>query len=168
MEKLELDMLGIYAYADAAHARERELWRGFLSYALPVVMASSSEAIERCLMESIVYQVEELTARGGVDVGAHESMRCISALLAKEIGVAPEFALASFFEGDLPTKLYQIKKNPIKKRAKAKAKSKAKEEDAVIASWLAHLAKIQGDNRFLNQVEKWKTWLYSTQQSRAS
>ena len=161
MEQLELDMLGVYAYADSSHARERELWRGFLSYALPVVMASSSESIDKCLSESIVYSVDELTARGGNGGDSHESMRCISALLAKELGVSPEFALASFFEGELPTKLYKIKIKPQKKGAKSK------EEDNVIASWLAHLAKLQSDNKFLNQVEKWRSWLHPTQKNKA-
>ena len=121
MEQLELDMLGVYAYADSSHARERELWRGFLSYALPVVMASNSEIIDRCISESIVYTVDELTARGGNGGDSHESMRCISSLLAKELGVSPEFALASFFEGKLPTKLYKIKVNPKKKKGEIKS-----------------------------------------------
>ncbi|MES2614986.1 MAG: hypothetical protein V4591_06195 [Bdellovibrionota bacterium] len=165
MEKLELDMLGVYAYADASHARERELWRGFLSYALPAVMAYSAEAIDRCLSESIVYKVAELTAQGGSDVDTRDSMRCISALLAKEIGVSPEFALASFFEGEVPTKLYKIKSQVKIKGKKAK---ESKSEDAIIASWLAHLSRLQSDNKFLNQVERWKTWLYPVQKNRAS
>lgn len=162
MEQLELDMLGVVAYADSAHARERELWRGFLSYALPVVMSSSSEMIDQCLTESIVYQVEELTASGGVG-DTRSSMRCISTMLAKEIGVSPEFALASFFEGDVPTKFYKIK--PSKNRKKG---LKPKQEDAVIATWLAHLARIQGDNKFLNQVERWKSWLHPDHKNMAS
>lgn len=153
MEQLDLDMLGVYAYTDSSHARERELWRGFLSYALPVVMSTNSSFIDSCLTESIVYHLDELTARGGHDVDYHESMRCISVMLAKEIGESPEFGLASFFEGELPTKLYQIEKKP-KKKGK-----KGKQEDQVIAHWLSHLARIQKDNKFLTQVEKWKTWL---------
>ncbi len=164
MEQFELDMLGVYAYADSAHARERELWRGFLSYALPVVMSSSSEAIDKCLTESIVYHVDELTVRGGDEVDTHESMRCISAQLAKEIGVPPEFAVACFFEGELPTKLYKIKS----RSHKHKKGLKAREEDHVISGWLEHLSALQSDNRFLNKVEKWKTWLYTTQKIKAS
>ena len=161
MEELDLDKISIFAYADASHARERELWRGFLSYALPVVMSANSAFIDRCLSESIVYQVDELTARGGDDVDYHESMRCISVLLAKEIGVSPEFGLASFFEGELPTKLYKIKGKPTKRGANAK------KEDHVISVWLAHLSKIQADNQFLNKVERWKTWLTPWQKDRA-
>jgi hypothetical protein len=161
MEQLDIDMLGVYAYADSAHARERELWRGFLSYALPVVMSSNSDFIDKCLSESIVYHLEELTAKGGVGVDSHESMRCISALLAKEIGVSPEFALASFFEGEVPTKLHKMKLSHKKKS------TKVKEEDQVIAMWLAHLGQIQGDSKFINQVERWKSWLYPIQKNKA-
>jgi hypothetical protein len=153
MEQLELDVLGVYAYADSAHARERELWRGFLSYALPIVMASNPESMSRCLAESIVYHFDDLTASEGTTMDAHEAVRCISTQLAKEIGVPPELALASFFEGQLPSKLYKTKLLSSKKR------TREKNENSVISSWFSHLVRLQSDNRFLNKVENWKSWL---------
>jgi hypothetical protein len=162
MEKLDIDTLGLYAYADAANARERELWRGFLSYALPVVMSMSPKAIDQCLSEAVVYHMEELTARGDASAPPTESIRCISIILAKEIGVSPEFALAAFFEGELPTKLFRMKVQSKKKSAKLKA------EDNVIANWLLQVSKLQTDNKFLNQVEKWKIWLGDLLEAKAS
>ncbi len=153
MEKMELDTMSIYAYCDTSHSRDRELWRGFLSYALPVVMSVSSTQIERCLAESVVYHLHELTARGGDDTDVHEAMRCISVLLAKEIGVEAEFAAASFFEGEVPTKLHTPAYKAFKK------KKKGKTEDDLISAWLKRLAQIQSENSFVNKVEKWKGWL---------
>ena len=74
-------------------------------------------------------------------------------MLAKEIGVPPEFALASFYEGGVPTKLYKIKYKPIKKSVKVH------NEDKMIGGWLADLAKIQEDKKFIKAVEKWRSWL---------
>ena len=153
METLEIDLLGIYAYADSSLARERDLWRGFLSYSLPIILAFPGHYVDKIISESIVYHLDELVAKGGVDAGIHNSVRCVSTILAKEIGVSTEFALAAFFEGELPTKMIKIKSTPKKKGAKAK------EEDTTIAAWLSQLGKIQGDNKFINKVEQWKDWL---------
>lgn len=153
MDQIELDMLSVTAYSDASHARDRELWRGFLSYALPVVMAFDTVSIEKYLAEAVVYNFEELTIKGGGQASKTEVLRFISALLAKEIGVPPEFALASFFEGEVPTKLYKIHNLPAKK------KKKTRQEDAMIGAWLACLAKVQSDKKFIKNAEKWRHWL---------
>lgn len=153
MEQLDLDLTGVSAYSDSSHARDRELWRGFLSYALPVVMSFESENLEKYLADAVVYSFEELTARGSNNATRPEIIRCISTLLAKEIGVPPEFALASFYEGEVPTKLYKIKYTPVKKSAKIH------NEDKMIGAWLADLAKVQEDKKFIKTVEKWRNWL---------
>jgi hypothetical protein len=153
MEQLDLDLTGVSAYSDSSHARDRELWRGFLSYALPVVMAFDTESLEKNLADAVVYSFEELTAKGDKDASQPEILRCISTLLAKEIGVPPEFALASFYEGEVPTKLYKIKYKPIRKS------SKVHQEDKMIGGWLSDLARVQEDKRFIKTVEKWRTWL---------
>ena len=153
MEKLDLDLTGVSAYSDSSHARDRELWRGFLSYALPVVMAHDVENLEKYLAEAVVYSFDELTAKGSENASQAEVIRCISTLLAKEIGVPPEFALASFYEGEVPTKLYKIKYKPLKKSVKVH------QEDKMIGGWLADLAKVQEDKKFIKTVETWKKWL---------
>ena len=153
MEKLDLDLTGVSAYSDASHARDRELWRGFISYALPLVLAHDVDHLEKYLAEAVVYSFEELTAKGNENATQSEAIRCISTLIAKEIGVSPEFALASFYEGEVPTKLYKIKSKPIKKSVRAH------QEDKMIGAWLADLAKLQEDKKFLNTVETWKKWL---------
>lgn len=153
MEQLDLDLTGVSAYSDSSHARDRELWRGFLSYALPLIMAFDTEYLEKYLADAVVDSFEELTAKGGRSATQPEVLRCISTLLAKEIGVPPEFALASFYEGEVPTKLYKIKYRPIKKSLKIH------QEDKMIGGWLSDLAKVQGDKRFIKTVEKWRVWL---------
>ncbi len=153
MEKLDLDLTSISAYSDASHARDRELWRGFLSYALPVVMAYEAENLEQQLADAVVYSFDELTAKANDSASSGEVIRCISTLLAKEIGVPPEFALASFYEGAVPTKLYKVKYKSLKKSAKVH------QEDKMIGNWLADLAKVQEDKKFIKTVENWKKWL---------
>ncbi|BBH53407.1 hypothetical protein [Fluviispira sanaruensis] len=154
MDKNDLDMLSISAYADSSHARDRELWRGFLSYALPVVMAYDPSKIDKNLAEAVVYSLHELTVKTGKSSSKAELLRSISILLAKEIGVSQEFALASFFEGEMPaTRLYKINYRPMKKSAKVH------QEDALIGGWLADLAKVQSDKKFLKTVEKWRKWM---------
>jgi len=153
MDDLELDLTGVSAYSDVSHARDRELWRGFLSYALPIVMAFERTNLEKDLADAVVYSFEELTARSSDNASNHEVLRYISSLLAKEIGVPPEFALASFYEGESPTKLYKIKYKNFKKKKKMSL------EDRMIGGWLANLAKVQEDKKFINKVETWKAWL---------
>ncbi len=153
MEQLDLDLTGVSAYSDSSHARDRELWRGFLSYALPVVMSFDTENLEKYLADAVVYSFDELTAIDSKNATRPEILRCISTLLAKEIGVPPEFALASFYEGEVPTKLYKIKYKPVKKSAKVH------NEDRMIGAWLSDLAKVQEDKKFIKTVEKWRTWL---------
>lgn len=153
MEQLDLDLTSISAYADSSHSRDRELWRGFLSYVLPLVMSYDSGSLEQDLADAVVYSFEELTAIGGRDATQYENLRCISALLAKEIGVPPEFALASFYEGEIPTKLYKMKYKSVKKN------TKINNEDKMIGGWLSDLAKIQEDKKFVKLVEQWKAWL---------
>lgn len=150
-----LDMTGVYAYTDSSYARDRELWRGFLSYVLPTVIQYTSENIDHEISGAVVYSTDELTIKipqtSGFEHG--QAIRLISTFIAKEIGVPPEFALASFYEGKLPTKLYSFKPTPIKK------KRQAQKEDKLIAGWLVNFAKVQTDKSFLNKTEKWMTWI---------
>jgi hypothetical protein len=113
------------------------------------------EVVDQFLAQSVVSEFEKLTACGGVESGVQNSIRCISVLLAKEIGVEGEFALAAFFDGNLPTKVHPISRFHIKN----KTKKRIKKEDDLISNWLIRLASIQSSNRFLNELERWKSWI---------
>lgn len=153
MEQIDLDMVSVYAYADAAHARERELWRGFLSYAIPVIMSFNVEEFDKFLFEAVVDSLEDLKPQNGGRMDLLQSIRCISVLLAREINVSPEFAFAAFYDGNTVTRTYQVKGKSGKKTLKPH------EEDALIGQWLSNLAGMQDDERFKGTVEKWKNWL---------
>lgn len=153
MEQINLDMVSVYAYADASHARERELWRGFLSYALPVVMSFNVEEFDKFLFEAVVDSLEDLKPHSGNQIDILQSIRCISVLLAKEINVSPEFAFAAFYDGNTTTRTYQVKSSPTKKSMKIH------EEDALIGGWLSTLSQMQEEEKFKGTVEKWKSWL---------
>lgn len=154
MEESNYDIMTVSAYSDSSYARDRELWRGFLGYTLPIVMSMDVGEVEKYLGGAIVYSLSELTASGGANTPVSDNIRSISIQLAKEIGLPPEFGLASFFEGKVPTRLYRMKSKPyITNKSK-----KEKKEDNMIAEWLSALAKIQGDKKFLRTVERWKSW----------
>jgi hypothetical protein len=161
MEDLELDMTGVYAYADTSHARDRELWRGFLSYVLPSIIPCDPEILEKNLAQAVVYSFAELSIgvhktknkeKSGTQ-GQGDVLRRISAMLAKEIGISAEFALASFYEGKVPTKLYRLKQRPLKKS------SKVHKEDAMIARWLSSFSRVQADKKFIKLTQKWHQWM---------
>jgi len=154
MEAINLDMVTVYAYADSAHARERELWRGFLSYALPVVMSFHVDEFDSILFESVVNSLEDLKPHEEDQMDIFQSIRCISVLLAKEINVTPEFAFAAFYDGQTPSRTYQVKKG----RSVSGKAMKPQEEDELIGQWLSSLAHRQDDEAFKNTVNKWKSW----------
>lgn len=158
MDQPELDMVGVYAYADHAHARDRELWRGFLSCALPLIIAKSNDDTDKIISAAMVTELNGLTLKGGQEADVGERVRYISAMLAKEIGVSSEFALASFFDGDAPTKLHKINFYKRKKRTEEHA------ENHMIALWLDHLGRMQGDKKFARTMENWKSWFQNSQE----
>ena len=158
MEKIDLDKIGVYAFADKSHARDRELWRGFLCYALPTLFGKTMDDIEVMIAKAIVHQLEELTEKKPNE-NEDYYLRVISMKLAKEIGVSPEFGLSAFFEGDLPTKTFAVKLTSPKYKRKSKKKN-FNHEDAMIGTWLSHLAQIQSDARFMQKAEEWRGYLF--------
>lgn len=158
MEQPELDMVGVYAYADHAHARDRELWRGFLSCALPLIIAKSNDDTDKIISAAMVSELTELTLKGGSEADVGERVRYISAMLAKEIGVSSEFALASFFDGEAPTKLHKVN---LRRRGK---RVQEHDENTMIALWLEHLGRMQNDKKFARTIENWKSWFQNPQE----
>lgn len=166
-----LDVTGVYAYADSSYERDRELWRGFLSCVLPIILPHSSDTIDQIIIESLAESVEDLSSRGLTagttgtkkldpvvkprdDTGQGHAIRGISVHIAKAIGVPPEFALASFYNseysGEMSTKLHKIHHKSFKKQILI-----LKEEN-MINDWLANFDKIRTDKQFLDIVEAWK------------
>lgn len=160
MDKIELDHISLYAFADQSHARDRELWRGFLCYALPTLFGKTMDDMEELISRAVVSQLEELTNK---KKSSKEDfyLRVVSTQLAKELGIAPEFGMSAFFDGDTPTKTHVVKlvSGPIKSR---KSKKKPQNnEDAMIGTWLSHLTKIQNEDYFLRKVAEWHSILFS-------
>lgn len=152
MEFITFDSLSVCAYADAAHTREKELWRGFLSYSLPSLLALESSLIDEILSKSIVYNLDDLKVSAGQRPEETESFRAISGLLAQHIGLSIEFGIAAFLDGHMPTKLHKL-------NTKNSSRKKIKKEDNLIARWLLNLSKVSQDRRFLNACEQWRSWL---------
>lgn len=152
-----LDLTYLYAYIDQAHARDRELWRGFLSCVLPTVLSCDNTVIEQIISDSLTDSIDDLT---NINLSQIEngSIRHISAYIAKAIGIHQEFALASFYDcdyvGNMPTKVYKFNYKPSKKQVYLL------QEEHMIADWLKSFEKLQTDKEFLHILESLKEHLY--------
>lgn len=153
----KIDITGVYAYADPAHLRDRELWRGFLGSVLPVVLPQLSENIDYFISEALSDSIDDLIFVEDFDTEDKHAMRKISAHVAESIGVPLEFALASFYESDndinLPTKLHKFHYIPVKKHIKVH------QEESMIAVWLSRFHQVCNEKKFLVYIEMWKDWL---------
>ncbi|MBX9703255.1 MAG: hypothetical protein K2X39_03795 [Silvanigrellaceae bacterium] len=152
---MDYDLMMLYLYADSSYLRPRELWRGFLGYSLPILLSAEEAMIEKHLSQSVVYNLVELTAKSGENANKKEVIRFTSMALAKEVGEHQEFGLASFFEGNLPTKFYKTKPSLFFNRKK----KNDIQEDNIVAKWLQHLSKIQENPEFIRKTEEWSLWL---------
>ena len=149
-----VDLTGVYAYADSSHARDRELWRGFLGCILPVILPNHTDIIDEMISNSLVDSIEDLVIKRDFLTQERHAIHIISTHIAKAIGVPPEFALASFYNceygGKMPTKLYKFHYKPVKK------KTLLLQEDNLIGKWLVNFEKMRTDKQFLDFIEIWK------------
>ncbi len=156
-KKSQIDMTSLYAYADPSHARDRELWRGFLGSVLPVLMPQHAENIDDFILSSLVERVEDLVLKGDFSKAKLPVMRKISAHIAESIGVSAEFALAAFYDSEedvnLPTKLYKFHNFPVKKHIKDT------QEENMIGVWLERFHQVSNEKSFLTDVDTWKDLL---------
>lgn len=154
---IKIDLTSVYAYADPAHARDRELWRGFLGSVLPLLLPQHAESIDDFIMDSLTESIEDLVIEEHFDDNGLHAMRLISAHIAESIGVSLEFALASFYDSEydinLPTKLYKFHYIPVKKHIKET------QEENMINTWLMRFHKVCNEKSFLGYIEMWKDWL---------
>lgn len=150
----DLDLTGLYAYMDVSHARDRELWRGFLSCVLPSILPYHSDVIDNFLTDALVESAEDLAISGNFSQTQNHAVRTISAHIAQAIGVPTEFALASFYNCDyagfMPTKLYQFHYKQPKKQ------TLLLQEENMVQNWLANFEYIRSDKQFLDFIETMK------------
>lgn len=149
------DLLGIYAYADTSHARDRVLWRGFLSSVLSFIFPQHIDNIDIFITNSLTQDIDELV-KHAIE-GSDHAMRTISTNIAESIGVPFEFALASFYDEEcdinLSTKLYKFNYIPVKKH------TKESQEESMISEWLTRFNEVCNEKKFIVYIEMWKDLL---------
>jgi len=152
-----IDITRVYAYLDASHARDRQLWRGFLSCVLPHILPQHSENIDKFIIDSLVDEAEELIENKANLTQINRAVHTISTFIARSIDVSEELALAAFYDNEynvnMPTKLYKFHHIPVKQH------TKIAQEENMVEMWIQRFHQVCHKRKFISYVEIWKDWL---------
>lgn len=140
------DLLSLYAYADKAHAKDRDLWRNFLVFLLPVLFEAESSEIGRCVDDAILRSPEEcLKSFSSQPLARADIVRMASVGLADALGLPGEMGLAAFIECNPPTRAHAVR-----------ARGKLSSDEALVSRWLNRFSKVQEDHAFAGAAADWK------------
>lgn len=143
----QLDLMTLYAYADRSHAGERESWREFLSYLVPVLFQMDGAEIAQLLDEAMTDSTDELSSNFESS-SPKDIMREISGEIAEALNLQREFGLAAFLEGEHhPSRVYPLKKK------------KSKKENEETSRWMMDFSRIQTDPDFEGRLAELKNRL---------
>ncbi|NBO39125.1 hypothetical protein EBU99_11140 [bacterium] len=142
---MRVDLLTLYAFSDKTHAKQRELWRGFMALVMPVLLECDPNDFERLLESASCRSVDEL-------MESLEAPKSVSALIwsmsgnfSEILGFEPEMGLSAFLEVNLPTRVHAI----------AGVQSQISDE-TLISSWLKAFREIQQQPEFVEITSEWK------------
>ncbi|MBM3381489.1 MAG: hypothetical protein FJY29_03515 [Betaproteobacteria bacterium] len=142
---MRVDMLTLYAFSDKAHAKQRELWRGFLALVVPVVVELDPSEFERLLESSQCRSVEQMLKAVDEPEDLSQLIWSVSGQFSEILGFEPELGLAAFLDVSLPTRVHSI----------GLAQSDSK-DNAVITGWLKSFREVQQRPEFLEITQEWK------------
>ncbi len=142
---MRVDMLTLYAFSDKAHAKQRELWRGFLSLVLPVLVELDPSEFERLLENSQCRSVEQMLKAVDEPEDLSQLIWSISGQFAEILGFDAELGLAAFLDVSLPTRVHSIGFT-----------QSANKENAVVTGWLRAFREVQQRPEFLEITQEWK------------
>lgn len=142
---MRVDLLTLYAFSDKAHAKQRELWRGFLALIMPVLLECEASEFERLLEESHCRSVEQMISSLDAPKTSGELVWAVSAQFSEVLGFEAELGLSAFLDVALPTKVHSV----------GHTLSQTK-ENAVVAQWLKSFREIQQRPEFLEITNEWK------------
>ena len=145
---MNLDLLTLYAYSDRVHAKDRELWRGFLSFLLPVLLEIESAEIDRLVEAALSRSAEDVLAQLSEPSTPQSVLRVISAQLAQTLDLPAEMGIACFLEINVPTRAHLVKPSSLKIK-----------DETVVARWLNRFTKAQHHEEFAEMVALWKEQL---------
>lgn len=142
---ISCDLLTVYAHADKAHARDRELWRDFMGFLVPLLFEVEAASVERAIEHAVCRSPEEVLAHLDEPQTHMEVLRAVSVDLAYALHLPPEFGVAAFAECNVPTRVHLLKIGQGKST-----------DQAIINKWLKRFSKIQQDNEFAERMSEWK------------
>lgn len=142
---MRVDLLTLYAFSDKVHAKQRELWRGFLALVLPLLLEYDASEFERLLESAQCRSIEELRASLDTPQNPSQLIWFISGSFAEVLGFEPELGLAAFLDVELPTRMHA-----------AGRRSSAAKDETMISHWLKAFRVMQQRPEFLEMTSEWK------------
>ena len=142
---MRVDLLTLYAFSDKAHAKQRELWRGFLALIMPVLLECDASAFERMLENAQCRSLEQMLAAIDAPKSSSELIWSVSGQFSEILGFESEFGLSAFLDVSLPTRVHSI----------GQVQSQSR-ENATVALWLKSFRELQQRAEFLEITNEWK------------
>jgi hypothetical protein len=142
---VRVDLLTLYAFSDKTHAKQRELWRGFLALVMPILLECDASEFERILESAQCKSVETMLSAIDNPQSAEQLVWSMSGTFAEVLGFEPELGLSAFLDVELPTRVHSI----------GSGGGSAK-EDAVVTHWLKAFRAIQQRAEFIEITSEWK------------
>lgn len=143
---MPFDLLLLYAFADKSHARDRELWREFVSFLLETLLEIDASEAEKLVDGAVAKSPEELTENLPAGLPTlPQLVRHISGALCQSLHLPVEMGLASFVEFNPPTRVHSV----------GRSKRPASDE-AVLSTWLSSFQKARKEQEFLEMTSSWK------------
>ncbi len=143
---MRVDLLTLYAFSDKTHAKQRELWRGFLALVMPILLECDASEFERILESAQCKSVETMLNAIENPQSAEQLVWSISATFSEALGFESELGLSAFLDVELPTKVHSV-------GGGSHASSK---DDAIVTHWLKSFRAIQQRPEFLEITTEWK------------
>lgn len=143
---MRVDLLTLYAFSDKVHAKQRELWRGFLALVMPVLLECEAAEFERVLESAQCRSVDTLLQALDAPENASQLVWSMSGTFAELLGFEAEMGLSAFLDVNLPTRVHSI----------GTGSSAAMSDEVVISNWLKAFRDIQQRPEFLEITGEWK------------
>jgi hypothetical protein len=142
---VRVDLLTLYAFSDKTHAKQRELWRGFLALVMPILLECDASDFERILESAQCKSVEDMLNAVENPKTAVQLVWSMSGTFAEALGFESELGLSAFLDVELPSRVHIF----------GNTGSKVK-EDAIVTHWLRAFRAVQQRPEFLEITVEWK------------
>jgi len=143
--RVRVDLLTLYAFSDKTHAKQRELWRGFLALVMPILLECEAADFERILESAQCRSIESMLEHVEAPETPAHLVWSISGTFAELLGFESEFGLAAFLDVNLPTRVHSVGSGLSSTR-----------DDVVVTHWLKSFRDIQQRPEFLEITNEWK------------